>query len=196
MNSDKQFKVNNERLMKLDYVGEKTPAIICDVDGTVALMMGNRSPFEYDKALNDWNNQPVIDMVFAAKSMLEHKLTGEGDFINVSLIMLSARENRELEAPIDIYVGGKEIKLRTVYDLTNYWLDKYMRGPLGETHNVLHMREAGDFRKDSYVKFELYHDLIAPDYDVKYVFDDRDQVVDMWRNGCKLTCLQVADGNF
>ena len=197
MNSDKQFKVNNERLMKLDYVGEKTPAIICDVDGTVALMMGNRSPFEYDKALNDWNNQPVIDMVFAAKTMLENKLTGQGsEFRDVALIMLSARENKDLEEPftIDSEYGSRDIN--NVYDLTSHWLDKYMKGPLGERAHRLFMREKGDFRKDCYVKFELYHEEIAPAYDVKYVFDDRNQVVDMWRNGCKLTCLQVADGNF
>ena len=28
------------------------------------------------------------------------------------------------------------------------------------------------------------------------VFDDRNQVVDMWRNGLGLQCFQVADGNF
>ena len=32
--------------------------------------------------------------------------------------------------------------------------------------------------------------------DVFVVFDDRNQVVDMWRNELKLTCFQVAEGNF
>jgi hypothetical protein len=36
---------------------------------------------------------------------------------------------------------------------------------------------------------------IRPNYDVKYVIDDRDQVVDMWRS-LGLRVLQVAPGNF
>lgn len=196
MNSNKKFWVDNERLTKLDYVGDRQPAIICDIDGTVALMMGHRKPFEYEKCLKDWANQPVIDMVFAAKTMLEHKLTGtSSDFVNVALIMLSARENVDLKEPMHIY-DPTETVINNIYELTQYWLKKNMRGPLSETHDALFMREKGDFRKDCYVKFELYHEEIAPQYDVKYVFDDRNQVVDMWRNGCKLTCLQVADGNF
>jgi len=196
MNKDKQNKVNNELISKLNYVGERKPAIICDVDGTVALMMGNRKPFEYEKCLKDWANDPVIDMVFAAKTMLEHKLTGTGsEYVDVALIMLSARENKDLEDEIHVYDPNERI-ITNVYELTQYWLEKNMRGPLDETYHRLFMREKGDFRKDCYVKFELYYEEIAPVYDVKYVFDDRNQVVDMWRNGCKLTCLQVADGNF
>ena len=37
---------------------------------------------------------------------------------------------------------------------------------------------------------------IMEEYDVLCVFDDRNQVVDMWRNGLGLQCFQVADGNF
>ena len=49
------------------------------------------------------------------------------------------------------------------------------------------------FTKDSDLK-QMWLDTIGVD-NVAMVFDDRQQVVDMWRkNG--LTCLQVADGNF
>ena len=37
--------------------------------------------------------------------------------------------------------------------------------------------------------------ILKHDLDVKMVFDDRKQVVDMWRKR-GLTCLQVAEGNF
>ena len=41
---------------------------------------------------------------------------------------------------------------------------------------------------------QMWLDNIGKD-NVAMVFDDRNQVVDMWRqNG--LTCFQVADGNF
>ena len=38
-------------------------AIICDVDGTVALMHGNRGPFDYDKVSTDKPNKWVIDVL-------------------------------------------------------------------------------------------------------------------------------------
>jgi hypothetical protein len=57
------------------------------------------------------------------------------------------------------------------------------------------MREAGDSRKDSIVKQELYEKHIEPSYDVFVVLDDRNQVVDMWRS-LGLVCLQVAPGDF
>jgi hypothetical protein len=45
----------------------------------------------------------------------------------------------------------------------------------------LFTRAPGDRRLDSIVKEEILDKLILPFYDVKYVFDDRQQVVDMWR---------------
>ena len=49
------------------------------------------------------------------------------------------------------------------------------------------------YMKDSDLK-QMWLDTIGVDT-VDMVFDDRNQVVDMWRkNG--LTCFQVADGNF
>jgi len=57
------------------------------------------------------------------------------------------------------------------------------------------MRATGDNRKDSIVKKEIYEGIIKPVFDVKFVLDDRNQVVEMWRS-LGLTVLQVADGNF
>jgi predicted kinase len=59
----------------------------------------------------------------------------------------------------------------------------------------LYMRPAGDKRKDSIVKRELFDQHIRGQYDVRMVLDDRNQVVEMWRS-LGLTVLQVADGNF
>lgn len=60
----------------------------------------------------------------------------------------------------------------------------------------LYMRAEGDNRKDSIVKKELFEKHIQGKYNVLAVFDDRQQVVDMWRNELGLTCLQVAPGDF
>jgi uncharacterized HAD superfamily protein len=59
----------------------------------------------------------------------------------------------------------------------------------------LFLRSDGDFRKDSEFKQEVLDALIAQDWKPNLVFDDRNQVVAMWRsNG--LTCVQVAEGDF
>lgn len=59
----------------------------------------------------------------------------------------------------------------------------------------LFMRPAGDSRKDWIVKLELFREQVAPHYNVIGVFDDRQQVVDMWR-AIGLPCFQVAPGQF
>jgi predicted kinase len=61
--------------------------------------------------------------------------------------------------------------------------------------NEIHMRATGDQRKDSIVKRELYETHIEGKYNVLFVLDDRNQVVDMWRS-LGLQCLQVAEGNY
>lgn len=59
----------------------------------------------------------------------------------------------------------------------------------------LHMRPAGDTRKDSLVKAELFDKHVRYRYNVRGVFDDRDQVVQMWR-AMGLKCFQVQPGAF
>ena len=57
------------------------------------------------------------------------------------------------------------------------------------------MRKTGDNRKDAEIKKEIYFNEIESNFDVLCVLDDRNQVVDMWRE-IGLTCLQVAPGDF
>lgn len=59
----------------------------------------------------------------------------------------------------------------------------------------LFMRPAGDSRKDSIIKKEIFFRDIAPKYNALGVFDDRNQVVKMWRE-IGLTCFQCAEGDF
>ena len=61
---------------------------------------------------------------------------------------------------------------------------------------LLFMRAEGDHRKDWLIKWELYETKVNPFYEVMFALDDRDQVVNMWRNGPKINCFQVAEGNF
>lgn len=76
-------------------------------------------------------------------------------------------------------------------DKTAEWLNKYFY----DMPWHLSMRKAGDMRKDSVVKKELFDKEVRDRYHVLCVFDDRDQVVKLWRD-MGLQCFQVADGNF
>lgn len=76
-------------------------------------------------------------------------------------------------------------------ELTQEWLRKN-----NVYYDTLVMRPEGDVRKDSIVKRELFKKYVKGKYNVKFVLDDRNQVVDMWRNELGLICLQVAEGDF
>lgn len=59
----------------------------------------------------------------------------------------------------------------------------------------LFMRADGDDRADNIIKHELFNAHVRDNYDVQFVLDDRDQVVDMWR-AMGLKCVQVEPGDF
>lgn len=63
-------------------------------------------------------------------------------------------------------------------------------------YDQLHMRPAGNFEKDNIIKRRLFDEHIAGKYDILFVLDDRNQVVDMWRKDLGLTCFQVDYGDF
>ena len=73
---------------------------------------------------------------------------------------------------------------------TESWLNQH-----GVKYQHLYMRAASDMRKDSIVKQELFERFVQGEYNVSFVLDDRQQVVDMWR-GLGLTVFQVAEGDF
>jgi predicted kinase len=59
----------------------------------------------------------------------------------------------------------------------------------------LFMRKSGDKRSDVLVKQEIFDNEIRGKYNVKWIADDRQKIVDMWRS-MGLTCFQVAPGDF
>ena len=134
-------------------------AIICDLDGTLALMNG-RNPFDAARCSEDLPNMPVVDMV-KTYSELEYKI-----------ILLSGR--------------SAEFKAQTLE-----WLEKY-----DIKFDKLVMRAVGDSRKDSIVKEEFYVNHVKDRYQVAFVLDDRDQVVELWREKLRLPCFQVYYGDF
>lgn len=73
---------------------------------------------------------------------------------------------------------------------TEAWLAKH-----NIPYDALFMRGKNDNRKDNIIKEELFNTHVRDNYNVHMVFDDRDQVVEMWRaKGMKVA--QVNPGAF
>lgn len=86
-----------------------------------------------------------------------------------------------------LYMSGRDSAHMVA---TDAWLKKH-----DFPHGPLHMRTTGDRRKDAIVKSELFDRHVRGRWNVAFVLDDRNQVVEMWR-ALGLTVFQVADGNF
>jgi len=163
----------------------KRKAIIVDIDGTLALMKGIRDPFDHTKVHLDKPNQPIIDLLMT--------LIGDPHCRNISdldIFIFSGRMNVPFDAPVTPDDIGDDCN--SVADLTAHWLDTHLGWAAWDS---LQLRKNKDFRKDRIVKKEMFN-TIKDTHDVLWVIDDRDQVVDMWRNDLGLTTLQVADGKF
>ena len=65
----------------------------------------------------------------------------------------------------------------------------------GVGYNKLYLRKDDDFRPDDIVKEELYWQITKDGFNPVTAFDDRKQVVDMWRK-IGLNCYQVRRGDF
>ena len=60
-------------------------------------------------------------------------------------------------------------------------------------YEKLLMRKANDFRKDNVIKKEIYDTHIKDQFNVEFVYDDRDQVVKMWRElGIKVFQVEIG----
>lgn len=70
------------------------------------------------------------------------------------------------------------------------WLEKYEI-----KYDELFMRKEGDKRNDAIIKYEILVNDIIPKYYVRWVFDDRQRVVDMYRQ-CGIRVYQVDYWNF
>jgi hypothetical protein len=112
----------------------------------------------------------------------------EGDEVNAAVhFVYQAIRAGKPETAI-LLVSGREERWRPE---TERWLARH-----GITYDALYLRQTGDRRKDTVVKREIYDRHIAGKYAVQVVFEDRDQVVRLWRDELELPCFQVAWGDF
>lgn len=82
-------------------------------------------------------------------------------------------------------------RLDTYKEQTLTWLAKHEI-----PYTLLKMRKADDNRKDAIVKKEFFDQYVEGKYFVEFVLDDRNQVVDLWRDELRLPCFQVYFGDF
>ena len=146
--------------------------IVFDLDGTLAGIT-HRLHFIKD-GNHDWDgffaacvdDAPIPEMIALFQQLRRGKEIGYN-----SLVIVSGRSDQ-------------------VYDQTVDWLHKHNIMP-----DRLHMRREGDHRPDYKVKEEIFHMMVSQGHEILLAFDDRQQVVDMWRsNGIR--CAQVAKGDF
>lgn len=130
---------------------DKPKAVIFDVDGTLAKMVG-RSPYDLEKCGTDIPNLMVVSYA----KMLHSQ--------GYKIIVVSGRES-----------GTKDEPTR-YYGMTSKWIEE--QSIHADEHL---QRAQGDSRSDMIVKEEIFWRDIAPNYDVKLAVDDRAQVVEMWR---------------
>ena len=148
---------------------KKEKIIICDLDGTLC-NTDHRKHFMQQKP-KDWNS-------FYGGI--------PNDPINKWCYELILKMNAVQPYTNIILVSGRPEKYRKN---TEDWLHKH-----GIPADVF-MRKDGDFRDDAIVKKEIYETHIKPFYEVLFCIDDRQRVVDMWREE-GLVCLQCAKGDF
>jgi trehalose-6-phosphatase len=113
----------------------------------------------------------------------QYATDSKDDFVHSLFAMLCSRYQATR-----IIVSGRSEDFRNV---TEQWLTDN-----GITYKHLYMRPSGNKENDRIVKREIYEQLIQPHYTVVCCIDDRNRVVDMWRNELNLRCLQVTDGDF
>jgi HAD superfamily hydrolase (TIGR01549 family) len=161
--------------------------ILFDLDGTIANVDARRKAA--DQASDEFHNANISmddSELFPLTRKEWWKAWQNPDNISRldvpnELVVSVLRDWRERGKHV-VIVSARNDKNRGI---TEQWLAKY-----GIHYDALYMRRDGDYRPDNVFKQELL-DNIRKNTIIERVYDDRNQVVDMWRaNG--IDCIQVV----
>jgi hypothetical protein len=152
-------------------MNQSLKAIIIDIDGTLANCAHRREfvTLSDTRKKKDW------------KSFEENCHLDPVNSWCVSII------DKFRSSHMILLVSGRSVEREQV---TRDWLSKH-----GIFFNYLWMRPAKDNRDDRIIKKEIYDAHIKEKYNVEFVIDDRQRVVDMWREQ-GLVVLQCDKGDF
>lgn len=142
-------------------------AVIFDIDGTLADLTHRRHYVQTKPA-----NWEAFRLAADRDTLIEPVAVAQRALLQTNnMILCTGRMEKERE-------------------LTERWLLR---------HDIffdrLYMRATNDTRPDFVIKEELLDRILADGFKPVLAFDDRKQVVDMWRRR-GLICAQVAEGNF
>ena len=153
--------------------------IICDIDGTLMdiearRLLAVKMKGEHDRIMNwdiflDSDTMKNLDIPNQDVVKTIRKLASGGD----TIIFTSARNERHRK--VTLFQIQKKCHMEGKYRL--------------------YLRADDDFRADSITKKELYEQIKKDGFNPELAFDDRNQVVEMWR-GLGLPCYQVRAGHF
>ena len=163
-----------------------TRTVIFDIDGTLADCTHRRHLVDLSVMTNNDENQ--VHGMIASKNWPEFKRRAVDDPVKMDirrLLMQLCRYNS-----IVICTGRDE----TQREMTTQWLESKGIHPAFQ-YQRLYMRPANDYRQDNIVKLELLAQMRADGFEPWLAVDDRDQVVEMWREQ-GITCLQVCKGDY
>ena len=145
--------------------------ILCDIDGTLATIGDRAKILEKDELTE--KDYDEFNARSATSSCIE-------DIANI------VRNLKDAETKIYL-ITAREKKWKKI---TQHWLR------LNEIpYDNLLMRNDGDKNSDADVKLKIVKEYVNPKR-VWFVLEDRDDVVQMYREDLGLTCLQVNKGDY
>ena len=145
--------------------------ILCDIDGTLATIGDRAKILEKDKLTEKEYDE--FNAQSESSSCIE-------DIANI------IRNLKDAETKIYL-ITAREKKWKKI---TQHWLR------LNEIpYDNLLMRNDGDKNSDADVKLKIVKEYVNPKR-VWFVLEDRDDVVQMYREDLGLTCLQVNKGDY
>ena len=149
--------------------------IICDIDGTIANLRHRLHYIQNEDGSKKRYKDTDWDSFHAA-------CIDDEPYRDVIEIIQSHVES---DYPLYLFSGRNEAVRSETVD----WLNRYISAAWWRCRG-LKMRQANDRRPDTVVKLEMMQELGFTPNDVLCIYDDRQNVVDMWReNGFRV--LQV-----
>ena len=150
---------------------DRTKVVIFDVDGTIADCEHRRKYVDGTLGYTDWKKfraETEFDTPIVHVCDIAKRFIKSGDHV----AFFSARNESERE-------------------ITEQQISKW----IGDGHKGLFLRPNDSYEPDEVFKANLADQFEGMGGKIDLVFDDRNKVVDMWRNR-GTTVVQVAEGDF
>tara|TARA_R110002020_G_scaffold41921_12_gene123245 strand:- start:2959 stop:3891 length:933 start_codon:yes stop_codon:yes gene_type:complete len=178
---------HNSMLRMAEQIGIDVSNYEGEVDTKNAKVDARRKTVEYNKDLPD----AIISDLDGTLSLMWGNRTAyeatkcDTDLVNEPVASI-VRDYADMGVRIILFSGRTDDGI----EQTKSWLAEH-----NIPYDELHMRKYGDFQKDGTLKEDFYNTFVKDKYNVRFVLDDRDQVVEKWRE-LGLLCNQVFYGNF